>query len=130
MKRKPIQNKVLHLPLKKEWYELIECGTKLEEYREIKPFWIKRFFIHADGRRIKDSEAEYFANDIYALFRAVGAGEIEHINYTHVEFSYGYTKRTMRFEVKHIFIGRGRVVWGAPINDVFIIELGERILEP
>ena len=28
--------KVLHLPLKKEWYNMIESGVKTEEYREIK----------------------------------------------------------------------------------------------
>lgn len=34
--------KVLHLNLKKEWYNMIESGDKCEEYREIKPFWEKR----------------------------------------------------------------------------------------
>ena len=27
--------KTLYLPLKKEWYEMIESGVKTEEYREI-----------------------------------------------------------------------------------------------
>ena len=27
--------KILYLPLKKEWYEMIERGDKREEYREI-----------------------------------------------------------------------------------------------
>lgn len=31
-------NIVLDLPLKKEWYEMIENGIKTEEYREIKPY--------------------------------------------------------------------------------------------
>ena len=34
--------KILYLPLKKEWYEMIERGEKTEEYREIKPYWNKR----------------------------------------------------------------------------------------
>lgn len=116
----------LCLSLKKEWYGLIQIGLKTEEYRELKPYWVKRFFVHADGRRITHSEAFIFAQDIYALFRAVGRGEIEHINYTHIKFSYGYTKRTMAFEVKTIRVGRGRVEWGAPLVDVIIIELGKR----
>ena len=34
--------KTLHLPLKKEWYNMIESGIKTEEYREVKPYWEKR----------------------------------------------------------------------------------------
>ena len=34
--------KILHLPLKKQRNEMIEIGLKTEEYREIKPYWIKR----------------------------------------------------------------------------------------
>lgn len=46
--------KILHLPLKAQWYEMIESGIKAEEYREIKPYWIKRFFVYADGRFYKN----------------------------------------------------------------------------
>jgi len=34
--------KVLHLTLKKQWFDLIASGTKKEEYREMKPYWHKR----------------------------------------------------------------------------------------
>lgn len=34
--------KILYLPLKKEWYELIEKGIKPEDYRLIDPYWAKR----------------------------------------------------------------------------------------
>lgn len=34
--------KILHLTLKKEWFDLIKSGEKKEEFREIKPYWIKR----------------------------------------------------------------------------------------
>lgn len=86
--------KTLCLPLKKEWYEMIESGVKTEEYREGKMYWCKRL---------------------------VGK------NFTHVKFSYGYTKRTMTFECKGIAIGKGNIEWGAPDTDVFIIKLGKRI---
>lgn len=46
--------------------------------------------------------------------------------YTHVRFRYGYTQRTMLFELKEIVIGRGNPSWGAPDNDVFILKLGKR----
>jgi len=34
--------KILHLTLKKKWFDMILSGEKQEEYREIKPYWIKR----------------------------------------------------------------------------------------
>ena len=34
--------KILDLVLKHQWYDLIEVGIKTEEYRELKPYWIKR----------------------------------------------------------------------------------------
>lgn len=38
--------KVLDLPLKSEWYLMIESGVKPEEYRKIKPYWSKRLVGH------------------------------------------------------------------------------------
>ena len=34
--------KVLHLTLKKKWFDMIARGEKKEEYREMKPYWHKR----------------------------------------------------------------------------------------
>lgn len=34
--------KILYLPLKKEWYEMIEQGEKPEEYREESPYYRRR----------------------------------------------------------------------------------------
>lgn len=93
--------KVLDLPLKKEWYNMIDIGVKPEEYREYKDYWCKRL-IDEETLRIKP--------------------------YTHVRFRYGYTKRTMLFELDKITIGMGNVVWGAPeYKEVFILKLGKRI---
>jgi hypothetical protein len=36
------KERILHLTLKKEWYDMIASGVKKEEYREIKPHWNKR----------------------------------------------------------------------------------------
>ncbi len=33
---------ILPLVLKGEWYDMIASGEKREEYREAKPYWIKR----------------------------------------------------------------------------------------
>lgn len=39
---------MLTFNLKKEWFEKIKSGEKTHEYREFKPYWIKRFkkFFH------------------------------------------------------------------------------------
>lgn len=34
---------MLILPIKKKWYDMIRDGVKKEEYREIKPYYTKRF---------------------------------------------------------------------------------------
>ena len=34
---------MLTLPIKKKWFDMILSGEKKEEYREIKPYWTKRF---------------------------------------------------------------------------------------
>lgn len=48
--------------------------------------------------------------------------------YTHVRFRFGYTKRTMLFELESITIGVGNTNWGAPDNEyVFILKLGKCI---
>lgn len=115
--------KILHLPLKKEWYEMIESGVKTEEYREIKPYWEKRLI-----------DYEAFKADYKSIvFRRFLLGKWTDpcLNYprgyTHVKFSYGYTKRTLTFEIESITIGKGKPEWGAPKKDVFIIKLGNRL---
>ena len=48
--------KILDLPLKAKWYDMIESGVKTDEYREIKPYWEKRLLnykaIKANARGI------------------------------------------------------------------------------
>ena len=47
--------------------------------------------------------------------------------YDAVKFSYGYTHRTMMFEIESIAIGKGNPEWGAPDKEVFVIKLGRRV---
>ena len=35
------KDKTLYLTLKKQWFDMINDGIKTEEYREIKPYWVK-----------------------------------------------------------------------------------------
>lgn len=97
--------KILDLPLKKKWYNMIESGVKTEEYRELSPFWVRRLITSTTGGKG------------YLIFR---------VDYTHVRFRYGYTKRTMLFKIDEITIDYGKPEWGAPdAEQVFIIRFSQ-----
>ncbi|MGM9838131.1 MAG: hypothetical protein ACI30A_06560 [Paludibacteraceae bacterium] len=111
---------ILYMPLKAKWYEMIERGEKTEEYREIKKHWGQRILRCCWSFDLCNTLGNCCEN--CNLFRR------RFKDYTHVRFSYGYTKRKMTFEVKEITIGKGKPEWGAPTDrEVFIIKLGERI---
>jgi len=107
--------KTLHLFLKHKYYNMIDCGFKTEEYREIKPYWSNRFRCQAHG--ICDMHTN-------CIPVAKGLGRCD--KYTHVQFHDGYTNKTMTFEIENIEIGFGKAVWGAPDHEVYIIVLGKR----
>lgn len=114
--------KILDLPLKAKWYIMIESGEKLEEYREFKPHWIRRLMIPAQENPVFLSNiGEYPSN------RRVYVGWVIRQDYTHVRFRYGYTRRTMLFELRMIVVGIGNPAWGAPNYEVFILKLGRRV---
>ena len=115
--------KILHLPLKAQWYEMIESGVKTEEYREIKPYWVKRLCDNwVDKDRFIDCMNNCCMNCIQTKLYNIH-------KYDTVKFSYGYTRRTMTFEIESITIGKGNPEWGAPNGIVFIIKLGRRVYE-
>jgi hypothetical protein len=37
-----MDKRILHLTVRKKWFDEIACGKKKEEYREIKPYWTVR----------------------------------------------------------------------------------------
>lgn len=113
-----MNNNTLFLPLKAKWYELIEKGIKEEEYREIKPYWIKRLVDPSGFESIQtESEESKFLCFFYPFK-----------SFCKVIFSYGYTKRRMTFECKGIDIDTGIPEWGAePNKDYFVIKLGRRL---
>lgn len=121
VENKSNEMKTLYLQIKKQGYEMIESGVKTEEYLEIKPYWINRLrdksFACIDKTYCHcDCELSCFLK------------ECRFEEFDRVVFSYGYTKRTMTFEIENITIGYGRTEWGAPVDkEVFIIKLGKRL---
>lgn len=105
LKTDPIDKNILHLTLKKQWYDMIESGVKTEEYREIKRYWQTRIQINGYHR------FEFKKFDI-------------------ITFKNGYQKdaRTMSFKFEGIEIGKGVGIWGAEPNEkYFKIKIGQRI---
>ena len=119
--------KTLHLPLKAQWYEMIENVVKTEEYREIKPYWVQRLTRYGNKTLGGRLYAYFLSSSPEVLKYNIEQGLVCFTDYTHVKLSYGYTKRTMTFEIKNITISKGNPEWGAPAEDVFIIKLGKRV---
>lgn len=120
--------RTLYFPLKKEWYEMIESLIKSEEYRGITAYWIVRLFRDENGRKISRYIANFLVINIDILKRCIESGKLVFKPFDFVKFSYGYTKRTMMFEIESITIGKGKPEWGAPSDkEVFIIKLGEQL---
>lgn len=91
----------LILPIKKKWFEMIKYNEKNEEYRFIKPYYIKRFM-----------------NDKF---------EILNNKYQRIEFRNGYGKNVPSFSIDllGIKIAKGREKWGALKDKLyFVLMLG------
>lgn len=88
------KKKVLTLVVSKEWFDMIVSGEKTEEYREIKPYWIKRLTTNCEVSY--DVAAETYC------------GKVLYRHYTHVLFINGYRKDSPRIEkkIESITIGK------------------------
>lgn len=115
--------KILHLNLKKKWFDLIDKGIKKEEYREIKPYWEKRLI---DYKALKD-HYQAIALKRYMLGIWTDVCKAFPKGYTHVLIRYGYTKQFIIFTIGEIKFGIGNPDWGAPSDSVFIITFDRRL---
>ena len=98
-----------HLNLKRKWFDMILNGEKTEEYRDIKPFWDKRF---------------------WHLFPQTIKGEVYIPIVDTITFSNGYAKDRPQFviELKGIEKTFGKTFWGAEHNKrYYVLTLGKII---
>lgn len=93
-----MEKKVLTLSVKKEWFDKIVSGEKKEEYREIKPYWIKRLTTNCEV--------------VYDVVAETYCGKVLYRPYTHVLFINGYGKNRPRIEkeIMGITIGKPKKV--------------------
>lgn len=94
-----MEKKVLTLSVKKEWFDKIVSGEKKEEYREIKPYWIKRLTTNCEV--------------VYDVVAETYCGKVLYRPYTHVLFinGYGDDKPRVEKEIEWIDIDRPRKGW-------------------
>lgn len=94
-----MEKKVLTLSVKKLWFDKIVSGEKTEEYREIKPYWIKRLTTNCEV--------------VYDVVAETYCGKVLYRPYTHVLFinGYGDDKPRVEKEIEWIDIDRPRKGW-------------------
>lgn len=103
--------RILYLPLKKRWFDMIAAGIKKEEYREINEYWTKRL-VETTGNLIDDFTFKEF---------------------DYVEFTLGYPSTDnhdarIRFKFDSLKQSTGRTEWGAePGKEYYVIMIGERV---
>jgi len=110
--------KILHLTLKRQWFDMIASGVKAEEYREIKPYWVNRLA----NEHVGSIGGDFMDKHKVAAYKFKP--------YTHIVFKHGYAKNapTIKVECLGISIGTAKPEWSDNwIGEVFIIKLGNII---
>lgn len=135
-----IAYRTLMLNLDGKWYDMIEKGIKKEEYRVIKDHWSSRLFLSGDWKYFQQEfkhlnptpedvidEFELSAKKTRLIKKHYEKSELR-LKVDKVKFVYGYTKRTMTFEIEDVVIGTGNPEWGAENGvEYYVIKLGKRI---
>ena len=100
---------VLTLTVRKEWFCKILDGTKDEEYREIKPYWVQRLYQYEGCGKIDIDFAEEITTWIKdGMNENTGWRDLSFFPYTHVLFINGYGKERPRIEkeIESISVGK------------------------
>lgn len=127
-----LTDKILHLTLKKQWFDMIKSGEKKEEYRELKKYWGSRFLqrIETPHRWSLSPWADIENGD----FNFTGWSKFVSPNSIYKQFDFvifknGYSSNAplITIECKGITVGEGRSEWGAPSGKCFVIKLGSII---
>lgn len=111
----------LILTLKKKWFDMIRNGIKLEEYREIKPYWTKRFGNYYTLLYNTDKKKDSNGN----IPKYIWYDEPKVI-----EFRNGYGNNVPSFKAEcTISEGYGKKEWGAEPEVKYYVLTIKRILQ-
>lgn len=106
---------MLNFILKKNWYEKIKSGEKTIEYREVKPYWTKRFE-RAGCENNKGDVELLLKNKIACLSPVIKAKCILRL---------GYTKQYMTARITSIEVVNGKNTDLAIDKPVYAIQLSD-----
>jgi hypothetical protein len=104
---------------------MIGEGIKLEEYREIKPYWMRQFLLY-DGKPQRTAYWQGWLGKGCPAQDILNDPRVSFQTYSHVKFCHGYQKNRHIMLVKctGITVGPARPEWsGNWPGDVFIIKL-------
>ena len=109
----------LRLSLKRKWFDMTKAGIKTEDYRELSPYWAKRF-----GTPISWAMEAYVQPD-FCDTDGVGYA-LNKTNYDCNVITLGYpkngdTERILKLEHKGIEIRTGNPDWGAEPNKLYFV---------
>jgi hypothetical protein len=108
------EKRILHLPVKKKFFDMEEAGIKTEDYREIKAYWSNRLLI---TNMVEDPLENNFIVCEYVQFDEV-----------HLRNGYGKNAPLLIFEWKGTDIGPAVPEWSDNWQgNVFRIKLGKRL---
>lgn len=129
-------SKVLHLTLKKKWFDMIASGQKKEEYREIKQHWASRLIDLFPHDRFPRTDAMEYQDIVFDLKHGHKLDDVMKSyraglkNFDAICFRNGYAKNapTITVEFKGIDIGPAKPEWSDNWQgEVFRIKLGNII---
>lgn len=120
--------KILHLTLKKKWFDMIASGEKKEEYREIKPYWFRRLVLKGKDALIEPWTESIKNKNLAARwnFDNYYYGK----TFDTIVFKNGYSKDapTITIQFKGISIGKAKPEWSDNWQgEVFVIKLGKKL---
>lgn len=79
----------LTLPLKTKWFDMIKSGEKLEEYREITPYWVRRLTVLIPDKDKEHLEAHFLSIAKHSILHGFPVFR----EFDEVEFTKGYPKK-------------------------------------
>ena len=119
----------LHLTLKKQFFNEILSGEKTKEYKEVKPYWIKR--LCNIGTLIKDeSTLSIFGVSEQDLKKGVinecKNGKYTYKKFTSIIFKNGYQTNAPEFEIECLGIEvQNNISTSLGYGSFFVLHLGK-----
>ena len=122
--------KKLQLSLKKYWFEMTKPSEKLEDYRDITPYWCNRLLLWNNKVLSKSEWYEKLCSGehstMYLIEKYIKNGTITFKHFDINVMTMGYpkssdTERILNIEHKGIEIRTGNINWGAKVGVIYFV---------